>query len=111
VTAGRAYDFSVVTVRPIVLALVAACGVTAGAATPSPATAEPPPSEEPDEFEPPVVKPKESHWCCQSVDPKTKSGEGCSAFSGSIEVINNCAEYLHCPGGATKHDGKVTCMD
>ncbi len=94
-------------IKAIVFAALAACGVN-----PTPAAADPP-AEEPGEYEPtePIVKPKESHWCCQSVDPKTKSGEGCTAFSGSVEVINTCAEYLHCPGGAAKHDGKVTCLD
>jgi hypothetical protein len=91
-------------IKAIVFAALAACGVS-----PTPATAAPP-AEHPDEFEPNEMKPKESHWCCQAVDPKTKSGDGCSAFSGSIEVINQCAEYLHCPDGATKHDGKVTCF-
>jgi hypothetical protein len=93
------------TAKPLILALVAACGVTAGASTP--ATAEPPDDVQPTE---PIVKPIESHWCCKSVDPKTMSGEDCTAFSGSIEIINTCAEYLHCPDGASKHDGKVTCI-
>jgi hypothetical protein len=50
----------------IVFAALAACGVSS-----TPATTEPP-AEQPDEFEPtePIVKPIESHWCCQSVDPQ-----------------------------------------
>jgi hypothetical protein len=94
--------------KPLILAIVAACGLTAGAAS-SPATADPPPSEHPDA--PREMKPKDSHWCCQSVDPKTKSGEGCNHISGTSEVINACANYLNCSGGATKVDGKVTCID
>jgi hypothetical protein len=93
--------------KPLIIAIVAACGLTAGASSPS--TTEPSPPEQPGEFEPPAVKPKESHWCCQSVDPKTMSGEGCTAISGSTEVINACANYLNCSGGAAKVDGKVTC--
>lgn len=71
----------------------------------------PTPTEQPDEYEPvePEVKPTDSHWCCQSVDPKTQSGEGCNAFSGAIELINACANYLYCEGNVTKQDGKVTC--
>jgi hypothetical protein len=91
-------------IKSIVFAALAACGVQS-----TPATAEPPPSEQPDK-KPPDDETKDSHWCCHSVDPKTKSGEGCTAFSGSIEVINTCAKYLHCPSGATKDDGKVTCI-
>ena len=92
-------------IKAIVFAALAACGIS-----PTPATTDPP--DEPDEYEPaePTVKPTDSHWCCQSVDPKTKSGEGCTAFSGSIEIINTCAQYLYCDGSATTQDGKVTCI-
>jgi hypothetical protein len=102
------HEVTMLTAKPFILAIIAACAVTAGPAS-NPATAEPPPSEQPDA--PHDMKPKDSHWCCQSVDPKTKSGEGCTAFSGSIEIINTCAKYLYCEGSATKDDGKVTCLD
>jgi hypothetical protein len=93
--------------KALLLTVIAACGVSSS----TPATAEPPPSERPDDVAPPPEPPPEdSHWCCQSVDPKTKSGEGCVGFSGAVETINLCAKYLHCPGGATKDDGKVTCI-
>jgi hypothetical protein len=95
--------------KPLILAIIAACGVTAGAAS-SPATAEPPPPEQPGDFEPPAVKPKESHWCCQDVDHKTKSGEGCTAMSGSLELINACAEYLYCSGDVAKDNGRTYCL-
>jgi hypothetical protein len=90
--------------KAILFAALAACGVPS-----TTATAE---SEQPTEFEPPepVVKPIDGHFCCQSVDPKTKSGEGCTAFSGSVEVINQCAEYLYCSGDHAKHDGKTYCL-
>jgi hypothetical protein len=92
-------------IKAIVFAALAACGVQ-----PTPATADP--AEQPDEYEPtePAVKPIDSHWCCQSVDPKTKSGEGCNMFSGAIELVNACAQYLYCEGSVSKQDGKVTCL-
>jgi hypothetical protein len=65
---------------------------------------------EPDEFEPtePAVKPIDQHFCCQSVDPKTKTGEGCETIgSGKIDL---CAEVLYCSGDWAKHDGKVYCL-
>jgi hypothetical protein len=93
--------------KPLLAIILAACGVNSNQA----ATAEPLPSEQPDEIAPPPEPPPEdSHWCCQSVDPKTKSGEGCNHISGTSEVINACANYLNCSGGATKVDGKVTCL-
>jgi hypothetical protein len=94
--------------KPLIIAIVAACGVTAGAAS-TPATAEPP--ADPPDYQPLEEKPKDSHWCCKSVDPKTASGEDCTSITGTPEVINACAEYLNCSGSAAKHDGKVTCLD
>jgi hypothetical protein len=92
--------------KALLFTVIAACGVSSS----TPATAEPPPSEQPGDFAPPPEPPpKDSHWCCQSVDPKTKSGDGCTGISGSLELINACAEYLNCSGGAVKSNGKVTC--
>jgi hypothetical protein len=96
-------------VKPLIIAFVAACTVGASNPTPTTATAEPP--ADPPDYQPPVEKPKDSHWCCKSVDPKTASGEDCTSISGTPEVINACAEYLNCSGSAAKHDGKVTCLD
>lgn len=92
--------------KPLLALILAACGVSSTSATADP------PAEEPGEFEPtePAIKPTDSHWCCQSVDFKTMSGEGCNAFSGSIELINACAKYLYCEGNAVKDDGKVQCQ-
>jgi hypothetical protein len=90
-------------IKPLILAVIAACGVPSTSATTDP------PAEQPDK-KPPDAKPKDSHWCCQSVDPKAKSGEGCTAMSGSLELINACAEYLYCSGDAAKHDGKTYCL-
>src|SRR5688572_5665524 len=94
------------TVKPFILALIAACGVTAGAAS-SPATAEPPPSEQPDA--PHEMKPKDQHFCCQSVDHKSLSGDNCNAISDALEVINACGEVLYCEGNWTKSQGTVRC--
>ncbi len=87
----------------ILLAALAACGVQ-----PTPATTEPP-AEQPDEFEPGGVKPADQHFCCQSVDLKTLTGEGCTAISTSLELINTCANVLYCEGNWGKQDGKVVC--
>jgi hypothetical protein len=90
--------------KAILFAALAACGVPS-----TPATAEPPP-EQPDKLHPPgEVKPIDQHFCCQSVDPKTESGEGCTAISDSLELINTCGKVLHCEGNWTKDDGKVSC--
>jgi hypothetical protein len=87
-----------------VFAALAACGVQSNPATVPP--------EQPIEVEPadPDVELIYSHWCCKSVDPRAKSGEGCTAISGSLELINACAEYLYCSGDAAKHDGKTYCL-
>lgn len=88
--------------KPILIALLAACGVNS-----SPGAADPP-TEQP-EKKPPADVQEDQHWCCQSVNHKGKTGEGCSAISGSLEVINSCANVLYCPGFWTKEDGNVTC--
>jgi hypothetical protein len=93
--------------RTIIIAALAACGVSP---TQNPAAADPPVAPDDKELPDGEIIPIESHWCCQSVDPKTASGEGCTSISGTPEVINACAEYLNCSGSAAKHDGKVTCI-
>ena len=85
----------------IMLAALAACGVLPTSAT----------NEPPDEYEPAEpVKPLDQHFCCQSVDPKTLTGGGCTAISDSLELINACTYLLYCPGAYTKDNGKVTCV-
>lgn len=89
--------------KPIILAIITACSVPS-----TPATTEPPPTEQPD-APPDEPEVKDQHWCCQSVDHKAKTGDGCSAISGSLETINACANVLYCPGFWTKEDGTVQC--
>lgn len=92
--------------KPLLALILATCGGVSS----TPATAEPP-AEQPDDKPPgEVSKPIEQHFCCQSVDPKTKSGEGCAAISDSLELVNTCSKVLHCQGDWTKDDGKVTCL-
>jgi hypothetical protein len=91
--------------KAIVFAVIAACGVPT-----TTATAEPPPPDQPDDFaRPPAPPPEEQHWCCQSVNHKTKSGDGCDPISGSLETIAACNQVLYCPGFWTKDNGKVIC--
>jgi hypothetical protein len=82
--------------------ILAACGVSI------PATADPP-AEQPDKIVPtePTVKPIDQHFCCQSVDPKTMSGEGCLTIGKG--QVDQCPELLYCAGSYAKHDGKVYC--
>jgi hypothetical protein len=65
--------------------------------------------DEPDKAPPEEPELKEQHFCCQSVNHKTKSGDGCDPISGSLETIAACNKVLYCPGFWTKDDGKVTC--
>jgi hypothetical protein len=91
--------------KAILFAALAACGVPS-----TPATTEPPPAQ-PDKKPPgEVVKPIEQHWCCQSVDHETKTGDGCDPISGSLETIAACNKVLYCSGDWTKSDGKVHCL-
>jgi hypothetical protein len=88
-------------IKPLILAVIAACSIPSTSATTEP------PAEQP-EKKPPEMKPKDQHFCCQSVDPKTKTGEGCETIgSGKIDL---CAEVLYCSGDWAKHDGKVYCL-
>lgn len=84
--------------KTIVLAILTACGVSSPDATGEPV--QPPNVDKPVE---------EQHFCCQSVDHKNKTGDGCTAISGTLEVINSCNKVLYCPGFWTKDDGVVTC--
>jgi hypothetical protein len=84
--------------KPLLLALLAACGAHS-----SPATA---PDEQP--IEPPEDIQKDVFFCCNSADLKTKSGEGCLTI-GEKEV-DRCATVLSCTDGFIKQDGVVTCF-
>jgi hypothetical protein len=90
--------------KALLALILAACGV------PSTPTTSEPPAEEPDKKPPNgEVKPIDQHWCCDSVDHKNKSGDGCDPISGSLETIAACSEVLYCPGFWTKSKGTVRC--
>lgn len=95
----RGYVSGVMT-KPLLLALLAACGVTSNSAT-----TEPPP--EPPEFKPPDDIEKDYIFCCQDVDPKNKTGDGCVTIGE--KQIDQCSTVLACADGFTKKDGTVTC--
>jgi hypothetical protein len=107
--------------RTILFTVLAACGVPSQQAT-NPAeplggdsvehvkaAVEEPPTEEPDKLPPGADIQEDQHFCCQSVDPKAMTGEGCNAISGSLEVINSCTNVLFCPAGWAKDNGNVYC--
>jgi hypothetical protein len=91
--------------KPLLAIILTTCGVSS-----TPAAADPP-AEQPDEYEPtePAVKPMDQHFCWQSVDPKTMSGEGCLTIGKG--QVDQCPELLYCAGSYAKHDGKVYCDD
>lgn len=87
--------------KPLLALILAACGVSS-----TPTTAEPP-AEQPDKLPPSEVKPTDQHFCCQKVDHKTMSGEGCQTMgAGQIDL---CANVLYCEGNWAKEEGKVWC--
>jgi hypothetical protein len=63
----------------------------------------------PDEPDKPHDEPKvkDQHFCCQSVDSKTFTGEGCSLITEQQVAL--CNKILYCEGNWVKDDGKVTC--
>jgi hypothetical protein len=87
--------------KPIILSIIAACGLAAGGASTDP------PAEQPDKKPPGQVE-EGQHFCCQSVDEKTFSGEGCVPISGEAQIAV-CNKVLYCNGNWIKNDGKVTC--
>jgi hypothetical protein len=85
--------------KAILLALLAACGAHTNSATA--------PDEQP--IEPPEQDLKENvYFCCNNVDHKTKTGDGCVTV-GEKE-IDRCSTVLVCSDGLTKKDGVVTCF-
>lgn len=88
--------------KPLLLALLAACGVPSNTAT-----IESPPTEQPDKQPPDDPGLEDQHFCCQSISEKEFSGDGCTAISK--EAINSCPNVLYCPDAWKKKDGNVTC--
>ena len=87
----------------ILFAVLAACGV------PSTPSITEPPAELPDQLPPGDTKPLVQHFCCQSVDHKTWSGDGCVTIGAN--QIDACTNVLYCPDKWTKEEGKVFCDD
>jgi hypothetical protein len=85
--------------KTILFAVLAACAVQSDQATAP---------DEPDKLPPQEDVPAEQHFCCQTVDPKTLTGEGCVTIGPN--QIDACSEVLYCEGNWAKHDGKVFCQ-
>jgi hypothetical protein len=85
--------------KPILVAFLAACGVSSNS------SATEPPDEQP-EKKPPYDTQEGYIFCCHDVDPKTKSGEGCVTIGE--KQIDSCSTVLTCDS-FTKKDGTVTC--
>ncbi len=90
-------------VKPLILAFLAACGLYSNGdgATTNPA-------ERPDKDPPGPPEEAGYIFCCQDVDPKTASGEGCVTIGE--KQIDQCSTVLACGEKFTKKDGKVTCL-
>jgi hypothetical protein len=87
--------------KPLILAILAACGVNSSAATTEP------PSEQPDKQPPDDEGVLDQHFCCADIDPKKPSGDGCLPIGK--EHMASCGKVLYCSGNWTNVDGKVTC--
>jgi hypothetical protein len=83
-------------IEPLLLAILAACGVQSSST---------PPEEPVDLPTPPEVK--DQHFCCQDVDQKNLTGDGCTTIGK--EQINSCNNLLYCSGNWSKKDGHVVC--
>ncbi|HLT36343.1 MAG TPA: hypothetical protein VK034_08655 [Enhygromyxa sp.] len=87
-------------IRPLLLALIAACGVS------NPDTDEQP-IQPPDADKPA----QDQHFCCKSVstdkEVKVGHGEGC-ALAEKLH-IGGCTTILYCPRGYTMDGGVVDC--
>jgi hypothetical protein len=63
--------------------------------------------DESDKLPPEEPEVKDQHFCCQSVDLKNWTGDGCVTIAPT--QIDLCTNVLYCPGKWGKQDGKVTC--
>jgi hypothetical protein len=87
--------------KPIILALLAACGFSTN----------PEPPDGPDDRAPPNGAQEAKHFCCTSVDQDKLTGEGCIGIPDDNAIINACSYVLFCSGDWTKADGHVVCDD
>jgi hypothetical protein len=89
--------------KPVLLALLAACGVHSSTEAPDP------PAEQPVELPPEPPVEEGQYFCCDSVDLKSKSGEGCVSLAAAL--IDLCLDVLYCGGDWGKTGGKTQCLD
>jgi hypothetical protein len=88
--------------KPLLLAIIAACGVSNSATQPEgPGDLEPPEADKPAE---------DQHFCCKSVDLKNASGEDCFTLPKDGKLIDLCAEVLYCSGDWGKSNGVTQCL-
>jgi hypothetical protein len=62
----------------------------------------------PDDYQPDQTVPRNTHFCCTSVDLQNATGEGCVVIGEG--TINACQNVLSCAGNWGKQDGKVVCL-
>jgi hypothetical protein len=96
VTPTRGAYGSMMITKAIVLMLVGARGVGVGAAS-SPEAAPPEELEKDHVF-----------FCCQDVDEKHATGEGCITIGE--KQIDQCSTVLACADNLTKKNGTVVCL-
>jgi hypothetical protein len=85
------------TAKPLILAVITACGVLSGAAPPA----------EPDRKPPDEIQ-EGQHFCCETLRGNG-SGNGCVTIDKSH--AGQCDKLLYCGGTYEKDGGKVTCID
>jgi hypothetical protein len=88
--------------KPLLIALLAACGVPSNTATTEP------PREQPDDKQPPDEPPQEDqHFCCEKLSG-SGSGTGCVFISEKQAAL--CDKLLYCGSTYEKDGDKVTCL-
>jgi hypothetical protein len=92
--------------KALLFTILGACGVASGAASDPEPTLSPSELERPDGHNEETVL-EDQHFCCESVDTKNMSGEGCNAIGK--ESINSCPSVLYCPNRWGKDNGNVAC--
>ena len=87
--------------KSLLIGVLAACGVPSTTVTTEPLG-------QPDGQPPEPPEEGGQHFCCSSIDLKTKSGDGCVTIDKSH--IPACNKVLHCGDDWAMIDGKVTCL-
>jgi hypothetical protein len=81
-------------IKPVLVALLAACGVHSN-------------PDSPTEIGPPDDITEGTYFCCHDVDPVKATGDGCVTISE--KQVDHCSTVLYCGGTFTKEDGTVRC--